>query len=51
MMMVLLTKSRDEEEMLDPMTHRVGQRQVDKSFDVKMVHQGQPGVILGLQRV
>lgn len=46
-----LTKARDEEEVLDAVTHRIRQSQVDKRFDVEMVHQGQPGVVLGLQGV
>lgn len=50
-MMVRLTQSGNEEEMLHPVADGVSQCQVDKSFDVKMVHQGQPGVVLGLQGV
>lgn len=46
-----LTQSRDEEQVLDPMSHRISQRQVDEGLDVEMVHQRQPGVVLGLQRV
>lgn len=34
------TEPRDEEQVLDAMTHRVSQRQVDKGFDVEMIHQG-----------
>lgn len=45
------TQSGNEEEVLDAVTHRIRQSQVDESFDVQMIHQGQPGVILGLQGV
>lgn len=46
-----LTKARDEEQVLDAVTDRVGQGQVDEGLDVEVVHQGQPGVVLGLQGV
>lgn len=46
-----LTEARDEEQVLDAVTDRVGQGQVDEGLDAEVVHQGQPGVVLGLQGV
>ena len=47
----VLTQPGDEEQVLHPVAHRGGQRQVDKGLDVEVVHQGEPGVVLGLQGV
>lgn len=48
---VPLTKARSEEELPDTVSHRGCKGEADEGLDVQLVHQAQPRVLLGLQRV
>lgn len=46
-----LTKARGEEELPNSVPHRGRQGEAHEGLDVQLVHQAQPRVLLGLQRI